>query len=100
MHVQVVTFRLAGIDEASYLQHVDAVAPVFAGLPGLRAKIWLADPATATYGGVYTWADRESMDAYRGGDIFRQLQSDPHVSTLESRDFAVLTTPSTVTRGA
>jgi hypothetical protein len=100
MHVQVVTFRLAGIDEDAYLRHVDAVAPVFAEMPGLRAKIWLADPATRTYGGVYTWADRESMDAYRGGDIFRRLQSDPHVSTLESRDFAVLTTPSTLTRGA
>jgi hypothetical protein len=100
MYLQVVTFRLTGIDEAAYLRHVDEVAPAFAGMPGLRSKVWLADPATATYGGVYTWSDRESMDAYRGGDIFRQLQSDPHVSTLESRDFAVLTTPSTITRGA
>jgi hypothetical protein len=100
MFVQVVTFRLAGIDEAAYLRRVDAVAPVFAAMPGLRSKIWLADPATGTYGGVYVWTDRESMAAYRGGEVFRQLQSDPHLSTLESRDFAVLATPSTLTRGA
>lgn len=99
MYVQVVTFRLAGIDEAEYLRGVDAAAPVFADMPGLRAKIWLADRAAGTYGGVYTWTDRESMEAYRRGEIFRRLQSDPHVSTLESRDFAVLTTPSTMTRG-
>src|SRR5690349_9733911 len=74
MFVQVVTFRLAGIDEAAYLRRVDAVAPVFAAMPGLRSKIWLADPATGTYGGVYIWTDRESMAAYRGGEVFRQLQ--------------------------
>jgi len=100
MYVQVVTFRLAGIDEPEYLRHVDAVAPAFAAMPGLRAKVWLADRATETYGGVYTWTDRESMEAYRCGPIFGRLQSDPHVSTLESRDFSVLTTPSTITRGA
>ena len=99
MYVQVVTFRLAGIDEVDYLRHVDAVAPMFARMPGLRSKIWLADPATGTYGGVYTWADRESMDAYRSGEIFRGLQSDPHLSTPESRDFAVLDAPSIITRG-
>ena len=100
MYVQVVTFRLAGLDEAAYLRRVDAVAPVFADMPGLRSKVWLADRATGTYGGVYTWADRESLEAYRGGEIFGRLQSDPQLSTLESRDFAVLTTPSAITRGA
>jgi len=100
MYLQVVTFRLAGIDEAEYLHRVDALAPVFADMPGLRSKVWLADPATGTYGGVYTWADRESMDDYRSGGIFRGLQSDPHLSTLESRDFSVLAAPSIMTRGA
>ena len=34
------------------------LAPHFAALPGLRSKVWLADAASGTYGGVYTWADR------------------------------------------
>jgi len=44
MHIQVITFKLDGIDEAAYQAHAEQHAPVFAALPGLRAKIWLANP--------------------------------------------------------
>jgi hypothetical protein len=100
MYLQVVTFRLKGIGEAEYLDRVDALAPVFAGMRGLRSKVWLADPGTRTYGGVYLWADSESMDAYRSGEIFRGLRSDPELNTLDSREFSVLVGPSILTRGA
>ena len=43
MHIQVITFTLDGIDEAAYRAHAEQSAPVFAALPGLRAKIWLAN---------------------------------------------------------
>ena len=55
MHMQVITFKLDGIDDAAYQAHAEQHAPVFAALPGLRAKIWLASPQANTYGGIYTW---------------------------------------------
>lgn len=100
MHVQIVTFTLEGIDDAAYRARVDAVAPAFAQLPGLRAKVWLADPATRTYGGIYTWQDRGSMEAYCSGEIFRGLQADANLRRVASRDFSVLTEPTVVTQGA
>jgi Putative mono-oxygenase ydhR len=57
MHIQVITFKLDGIDDAAYRAHAEQNAPVFAALPGLRAKIWLANQQAGTYGGIYTWDD-------------------------------------------
>jgi hypothetical protein len=69
MHMQVITFKLDGIDDAAYQAHAEQHAPVFAALPGLRAKIWLASPQANTYGGIYTWNDVAAMRAYRAGDL-------------------------------
>jgi hypothetical protein len=52
-HIQLVTFQLAGLEPDAYRAHCEASAPAFAEIPGLRAKAWLANPSTNTYGGVY-----------------------------------------------
>jgi hypothetical protein len=72
---------------------------VFAALPGLRAKIWLANQQDGTYGGIYAWDDVAAMRAYQGGQIFRGLQANPHLIDLTVRDFSVLAGPTKVTRG-
>jgi hypothetical protein len=71
MHIQVITFTLDGIDDAAYQSHAEQVAPAFAALPGLRAKIWLANQQTSTYGGIYAWDDLAAARAYQSGEIFR-----------------------------
>ena len=57
MKVQIVTFQLDGIDGEAYSSMCDELAPTFATVPGLSAKLWLADSDTNTYGGVYLWRD-------------------------------------------
>ena len=99
MHMQVITFKLDGIDDAAYQAHVEQIAPLFAELPGLRAKIWLANQETGTYGGIYTWDDVAAMKAYQGGKIFQGLQADPHMIDVTVSDFSVLAGPTKVTRG-
>jgi hypothetical protein len=99
MPVQVITFKLDGIDDAAYLAHVRQTAPVFAAVPGLRTKIWLANQQTNTYGGIYTWDDVAAMRAYQSGKLFRGLQANPHMTDLAVEDFSVLVEPTTVTRG-
>ena len=64
MHVLVVNFNLKGIKKEDYLGLIEPMAPVFAGLV---SKTWLANERTNTYGGVYIWSDRESMEAYTTG---------------------------------
>jgi hypothetical protein len=99
MHMQVITFKLDGIDDAAYQAHAGEVAPVFAAVPGLRAKIWLANQHTGTYGGIYTWADSAAMRAYEDRKIFQGLQANPHMIDVAVRDFPVLAGPTKVTRG-
>jgi Putative mono-oxygenase ydhR len=97
--MQIITFTLDGIDDAEYQAHAEQNAPAFAALPGLRAKVWLANPQTNTYGGIYTWDDVAAMKAYQGGKIFQGLQANPHMTDLAVSDFSVLARPTKLTRG-
>jgi hypothetical protein len=99
MHMQVITFKLNGIDDAAYRAHAEHSAPMFAALPGLRAKIWLANQRANTYGGIYTWDDVAAMRAYQGGKIFEALQTNPHMIDVTASDFSVLVGPTKKTRG-
>jgi hypothetical protein len=97
-HIQVVTFQLAGLEPDAYRAHCEASAAAFSAIPGLRAKTWLANPDTNTYGGVYAWESREAMEAYVGGPIFAALLANPRMVDVTTRDFDVLERPTSVTR--
>ena len=97
-HIQLVTFQLAGLEPDAYRAHCEASAPAFAEIAGLRAKAWLANPFTNTYGGVYTWESREAMEAYVGGPIFGALLANPGMAHVTTRDFGVLEQPTEITR--
>ena len=97
-HIQVVTFQLAGLEHAAYRAHCEAAAPAFAEIPGLRAKTWLANPSTNTYGGVYAWESREAMEAYVSGPIFGALLANPGLADVRTHGFGVLERPTEITR--
>ena len=89
MYAQVVTFGLNGITEEQFRDAAGADAPAFATMPGLLGKVWLRDPETNTYGGLYIWADQEAYERYIKGGVFNAIKTDGHLSGVESRDFAV-----------
>jgi Putative mono-oxygenase ydhR len=97
-HIQLVTFQLAGLEPDAYRAHCEAVAPAFTQIAGLRAKAWLANPFTNTYGGVYAWESREAMHAYVSGPIFGALLANPKMANVTTRDFGVLERPTEITR--
>ena len=97
MHVQIVTFRLEAMTDREYRGVCDSLAPAFASLPGLVSKTWLADEPTETYGGVYTWNDRQAMEAFADTELFKGFVADPHFIDITARDFAVLDGPTAVT---
>jgi hypothetical protein len=96
-YIQVVTFRLAGLEPDAYQAHCEAKAPAFTEIAGLRAKAWLANPATNTYGGVYAWDSREAMEAYVRGPIFGALRANPGMADVTTREFGVLARPTEIT---
>jgi hypothetical protein len=99
MHVQVVNFRLKGIDDAGFRAMCDQLAPAFKDIDGMQAKIWLADPATNTYGGIYLWDDRAAMEEFARSDLFHAVLSHPNFADLTAHDYEVLEGPTALTRG-
>lgn len=91
MHVQIVTFGLNGISEDEYHTACGAETATFATMPGLLAKVWLRDPKTGTYGGIYLWRDREALEGYIHGEVLDGLRNDPALRDVTSVDFAVFT---------
>jgi hypothetical protein len=77
----------------------ETIAPAYANLPSLVSKTWLANPETGTYGGVYVWQSRESMENYKESDIYKGMAANPHFADVTAKDFAVLENPTRVTRG-
>lgn len=89
MHVKIINFNLVDMTEDAYAEACEQFAPAFASLPGLLAKIWLRDPSSNTYGGVYLFADRAAADAYAASDLFRTVGAFPHFANITVRGFAV-----------
>jgi len=98
--IQVVNFNLEDMSDADYRTTCDGLAPELARVPGLVSKVWLADEASNTYGGVYTWVDPEAMDAFARSDFFTAFATDRHFANITSAVFGVLEGPSQVTRAS
>ena len=97
MHAQVITFGLNGITEEQFHEAAGADAPAFTNMPGLLGKVWLRDPETNTYGGLYLWDDQEAYERYIKGEVFNAIKSNEHLKNVESRDFGVFEDLSSLT---
>lgn len=100
MHVQIVTFKVSGMTHDELLKACDEqFAPAFSNVPGLLYKLWLADPTTNTYGGVYAWRDEPAMENFLASELFEMVRSYPHFTDIESKDFGILDGPTRITGG-
>ncbi|MBM3789012.1 MAG: hypothetical protein FJW35_01525 [Acidobacteria bacterium] len=99
MHVQIINFQLRDLAESDYAAICSDLAPAFAAVPGLLSKVWLANSATKTYGGVYLWRDRKAMEEFARTEMFRSVATHPNLTGISSTDFDVMEGPTRVTRG-
>jgi len=51
------------------------------------------------YGGVYIWHDAAAMQAYLASDLAKGVVGNPNFANLTSRDFEVLSRPTTSSGG-
>ena len=56
--------------------------PFFVGLPGFRSKLWMVDPETGDFAGLYEWDDAATARAYADGlsRVLRVLSAPASVS--------------------
>ena len=89
MEAMVCTFKTHASQEqftAATAEHV----PLFAELDGLLAKIWIADPESATKGAIYLFGDRTALDAYLESDLFAGILAEPSFEGTSWRCYHVL----------
>lgn len=99
MHIQIVNFNLHNTTPEEFEKFCVETAEQFAALPGLMSKVYLADPSSNTFGGIYTWQDKNACDSYKQSDLFKAVATHPGLANITSREFGVLETPTSMTRG-
>jgi hypothetical protein len=99
VQILIVNFNLDGLSEEEFASSSEELAPAFAAVPGLAAKIWLADRAEGIFGGVYTFESEKAVDDYLQSDLFAGLCATPGLVNISVRRFGVLDGPTRVTRG-
>jgi hypothetical protein len=89
MRIRIVTFGL-NIPAEDYSAHAVHIAPRFTEWPGLLVKWWLADPASATFGGVYLFATQADADHSRHTHLFQAMLTNPALKEVTIREYDVL----------
>lgn len=66
-------FRLRGMDARHRWRHAlfrrvcIVTTPFFVGIRGFRSKLWMVDPTTGDFAGLYEWDDADGARAYAEG---------------------------------
>jgi heme-degrading monooxygenase HmoA len=95
----IVTFQMNDVSAETFETTYTEAAPVFAEMPGLIEKLWLKQPDTNTFGGVYLWEDQAAAARYRDSEMFQQqMRDDPHIVNLTVQEYGVLDNLTRITR--
>ena len=97
MHILIINFNLHELSRDVYEGVCNELASVFAAVPGLLTKAWLANEETNTYGGVYLFNDRQAMLDYKESELFKSLGENPAFDNISITDFELLAGPSKIT---
>ena len=88
MIVQVVKYK-SGLSAAEVRRVIAERAPRYEALPRLRQKLYIREPETGEYGGIYVWDDEESMREFRQSDLAAtipeayRVEGEPRVEIFE-----------------
>ena len=99
VQILIINFNLEGLTEEQFASSAEELAPVFAAFPGLASKVWLADRAEGTYGGVYTFESEKAVDDYLESDLFAGIGANPGLVNISVRRFGVLEEPTRISGG-
>jgi hypothetical protein len=74
------------------------LAQSFADIPGCQWKIWLMNEGKKEAGGIYLFSDKESVERYKGSDLFKMVNNHPAFGNFSVKQFDILEELSAVTR--
>lgn len=97
MHILIVRFNLECLSHNDFIASTDEAAQHWAAIPGLISKKWLSNEETNTYGGVYLFDTKESLDTYKASELCAQLLATPNFKNFEVTDYALIKNASRIT---
>lgn len=83
--VFLVTFRLERMSPGLNRRFSVLPIPFFAGLPGLRSKLWLLDAERGEFAGVYEWASATAAERYRDSFAMRFMTARAEPESVSAR---------------
>lgn len=90
MQILIASFKLNGIGHDEMAQVAEQLGPVFGEqIPGLYEKVFLSDPESGTYGGVYKFRDQASLDAYMVSEIWTGFGADERFTDFTVNTYGV-----------
>ena len=87
------------VPRAEYEDAVSPLASEVANVPGLRWKVWLMNETENEAGGIYLFDNETSVTAYLEGQIVAQVVEHPALSDFSVKQFDVIESVTTITRG-
>lgn len=90
-----INYKLNG-PRADYEEENLPYAQPIADLPGLLWKVWIINEAQGEAGGIYLFADEDTMNAFLNGPIIAEMKGDP---TLSIKPFDVIAKLTAISRG-
>lgn len=86
------------VSRKEYENAASPLAQSFAEIPGCQWKIWLMNEDRKEAGGIYLFSDAESVEKYKGSDLFKMVNNHPAFSNFSVKQFDILEEPSAVGR--
>ena len=87
------------ISRDEYEKAAKSLATAFAEVAGLRWKVWLMNEAESVAGGIYLFDDESSLQAFLEGPLAAKVKSHPAFTSMNARQFEVMTDATATTRG-
>jgi putative monooxygenase ydhR len=82
-----------------YRSLCDSVAEAFAGVPGLRWKIWILNDRENAAGGIYLFESERALSDFVSGPLAAQVKSHPALADFSAKVFDAMEEVTAITHG-
>ena len=94
-----INFKYNDLTAAEFEQAVDPMAEPIAQVDGLRWKIMMHNEGEAEAGGVYLFADADTLNAFLAGPLVAQVVNHPALSDFSVKQFGIMDESTAICRG-
>jgi hypothetical protein len=89
MHALIVTYGLNGTTPCEHAELCEALAPAFAGVPGLVSRTPLENQPAGRYGAFYVFEAKGAFDRFVASELYAATDGAPGLPGLTASDFSI-----------